>query len=92
MSQPPRPIRPLPSVPAPDTDHGLQTGLTTRMLIVGTIIFGQLWALTVGLEEYLGGHTERAWWLAGFSVLSFVLSAVLVWLEPPARDTRRGRR
>jgi hypothetical protein len=92
MSQPPRPIRPLPSAPAPDTDQGLRTGLTTRILIVATIVLGQLWALTVGLEEYLAGHADRAWWLAGFSVLSFLVTAALVWLEPPTRDTRRGRR
>lgn len=91
-NQSPRPIRPLPAVPAPDTDQGLRTGLTTRILIVATIVLGQLWALTVGLEEHLSGHSTRAWWLAGFSVLSFVVAAALVWLEPPARSGRRGRR
>ncbi|HUG84958.1 MAG TPA: hypothetical protein VMM13_10355 [Euzebya sp.] len=92
MSRPPRPIRPLPGTPAPNTDEGLKTGITTRILIVGTIVIGQLWALTVGLEEYLSGHTDRPWWLAAFSILSFLLAAALVWLEPPARDRRRGRR
>lgn len=92
MSQHPRPIRPLPSVPAPDSDKGLQTAITTRILIVGTIVLGQLWALTVGLEEYLSGHTDRVWWLAGFSILSFLLAAALVWIEAAPRENRRGRR
>lgn len=85
-------MRTLPAHPAPDTDKGLTTGITTRTIIVGTIVLGQLWALTVGLEEHLSGHTDRAWWLAGFSILSFALAALLVWLEPPAREDHRGRR
>lgn len=85
-------MRTLPAHPAPDTDKGLRTGITTRIIIVGTIVLGQLWALTVGLEEHLSGHTERAWLLAGFSILSFAIAVVLVWLEPPARLDHRGRR
>lgn len=93
MATPPRHIRPLPSTPAEDTDEGLRTQVATRILIALTIILGQLWALTVALEEYLLGHTDRAWWLAGFSILSFVLVLALVRLEPPARGSRRpGRR
>ncbi len=92
-SPPPRPIRPLPGTPAVDTDEGLRTGLTTRIIIVATIVLGQLWALTVGLEEYLRGHTDRAWWLAGFSLVSFGIVLALVRLEPPLRSSRRpGRR
>jgi hypothetical protein len=91
MAQPPRPIRPLPGSPAQDTDKGLATGLNTRILILLTIVLGQLWALTVALEEYLSGHSARAWWLAGFSLLSFAVTIVLVWLEPPPRADRRHR-
>jgi len=93
MSTPPRPIRPLPGSPAEDTDEGLRTQVTTRILIALTIILGQLWALTVALEEYLLGHTGRAWGLAVFSLVSFGLVLALVRLEPPSRSsTHPGRR
>ncbi|WP_370324217.1 hypothetical protein [Euzebya sp.] len=90
---PRRPIRPLPSTPAEDTDQGLRTQVTTRILIALTILLGQLWALTVALEEYLLGHTGRAWGLAGFSIVSFLVVLALVRLEPPPRGSGRpGRR
>lgn len=92
MARPPRPIRPLPSAPARDTDEGLRTGLITRIIIVLTIVLGQLWALTVGLEAYLLGNTGQAWLLAGFSVASFALALVLVRLEPPPRSRQRPGR
>lgn len=93
MAYPPRPIHPLPGAPAEDTEEGVRTGEVTRILIVLTVVFGQLWALTVALEEYLSGHAGRAWWLAGFSILSFVLVLVLVTIGPAVRSRRRtGRR
>lgn len=93
MPDEPRPIRPLPGTPARDSEQGIRTGLTARILIAASIVLGQLWALTVGLESYLSGHGDQAWWLAGFSVLSFGLAAAVVWLEPPARGRGRpGRR
>jgi len=61
MAYPPRPVRPLPGAPAEDTDEGARTGLVTRIIIVGTIVLGQLWALTVALEAYLLGETSHAW-------------------------------
>lgn len=85
MPRPPKPIRALPSTPALDSDEGLRAGLTTRIIIVVTIVLGQLWALTVGLEAYLQGHTGQAWLLAGFSAASFVVTLVLVRLDPPSR-------
>lgn len=92
MARPPRPIRALPSAPALDSDEGARTGLITRIIIVLTIVVGQLWALTVGLEAYLLGHTSQAWLLAGFSVASFALALVLVRLEPPPRSRHRPAR
>lgn len=88
MARPPRPIRPLPPGPALDTDEGVRTGLVTRIVIVLMIVLGQLWALTVGLEAYLLGHTGQAWLTAGFSILSFIVALVLVSLDPPPRARR----
>lgn len=94
MAYPPRPIRPLPGAPAEDTEEGARTGLVTRIIIVGTIVLGQLWALTVALEAYLLGETMQAWWLAGFSTISFAVVLVLVHLDPATRAGRNrpGRR
>lgn len=92
MSQPPRPHRPLPSSPAAQADEGARAGLITRIIIVLTIVLGQLWALTVGLEAYLLGHTDQAWLLAGFSALSFAVALVLVRLDAPPRGRNQERR
>ena len=93
MSTTPRPIRPLPGTPSTDTEEGVRTGLITRILIALTIVLGQLWALTVGLEAYLLGHTGQAWLLAAFSIVSFAVVLALVVLEPARRGERRpGRR
>lgn len=94
MAYPPRPIRPLPGAPAEDTEEGALTALVTRIIIVGTIVLGQLWALTVALEAYLLGETRHAWWLTGFSVLSFAVVLLLVRLDPASRAGRNrpGRR
>ena len=83
--------RTLPGRPADETDEGVRTALTTRIVIVLTIILGQLSALTVGLEAYLGGHTGQAWLLATFSVVSFVVALALVRVELPTRSRRRPR-
>ncbi|CAN5916447.1 hypothetical protein BH23ACT10_BH23ACT10_08490 [soil metagenome] len=88
MAHPSRPLRPLPSTPSPDADAGALAGLITRIIIVVTIVLGQLWALTVGLEAYLLGHTDQAWLLAAFSIVSFVVALVLVRVEPPSRSRR----
>lgn len=90
-STPPRPTRTLPPSPAEDTDEGVRAALTTRIVIVVTIILGQLWALTVGLEAYLEGHTGQAWLLAAFSIVSFLLALALVRVEPPLRSRRPPR-
>lgn len=91
MAYPPRPIRPLPGSPAEDTEQGALTALVTQIIIAGTIILGQLWALTVSLEAYLLGETAKAWWLAAFSIVSFAVVLAVVHLDPPARGVGRGR-
>lgn len=91
MPSEPPPPRPLPSVPTIETEEGARTALVTRIIIVVTVILGQLWALTVGLEAYLSGHTTQAWWLAAFSLVSFAVVAALVFLEPAPRSRPRSR-
>lgn len=90
----PWPIRALPGAPAEDTEANARSGLVTRIIIALTIVLGQLWALTVALEAYLLGHTDQAWLLAAFSLVSFAVVGALVVVEPAQRSARSrpGRR
>lgn len=81
----PRPIRTLPGNPALDTDEGLRTGMAARIVLAATAVFGQLWALVVGLDRYLVGRTGEAWLLFGFSGLSFLVVLGLALVRPAAR-------
>ena len=60
-----------------DPDHASM--LYARILIVATIVMGQLWGLTVALDEWLSRRMAHVWWLLGFQALSFTV-AVVVWL------------
>jgi len=91
MRSEPPPPRPLPDVPTVDTEEGARTALVTRIIIVVTVVLGQLWALTVALEAHLSGRTAQAWWLALFSLVSFAVVAALVFLEPAPRSRPRWR-
>ena len=92
MPERPRPLRPLPGVPAPEAEHGITTGAVTRIVIVATIVLGQLWALTVALEASLLDQDGQAWILAGFSIVSFLVALLLTKVEAPRRGSDlRGR-
>jgi hypothetical protein len=84
----PRPVRPLPGAPAQETESGAATGLVTRIVIVATIVLGQLFALTVALEASLLDHDGQAWMLAVFSLVSFAVVIVLTRVDPPPRSSR----
>jgi hypothetical protein len=85
---PPWPVRPLPSTPSPGTEAGAAAGVTTRIVIVATVILGQLFALTVALESSLLDHDAEAWLLAAFSLASFAVVVVLTRVDPPPRAGR----
>lgn len=90
MADGPRPIRALPSSPTRDT--GVTTSLIARIVIVATIVLGQLWALTVALEASLLDHDGQAWLLAGFSAVSFAVTLLLTTVDPPSQESGlRGR-
>ncbi|HEY7661473.1 MAG TPA: hypothetical protein VIC58_12855 [Actinomycetota bacterium] len=56
------------------------TRLHARIAIVATIVVGQLWALTVGLNRYF--EHESVAFLVAFQALSFA-AALVVWLAAP---------
>ena len=92
MAVRPRPVRALPNAPAQDTEAGARTALVTRIVIVATVVLGQLFAITVALEASLLDHDREAWLLAGFSLVSFAVVLILTRVDPPPRASRlRGR-
>jgi hypothetical protein len=57
--------------------------LTGRLVVVLSVVVGQLWALGVGVDEWMQGHTSTAWWCTGFEGLSFV-NALAAWRFSPS--------
>ncbi|MEU0402094.1 hypothetical protein ABZ318_18020 [Streptomyces sp. NPDC006197] len=53
--------------------------LSARLALALTVVIGQLWGLTVVVDEWMAGGTGTAWWGAGFLVLSFLG----LWLIDP---------
>ena len=62
------------------TEPGRASVLNARIGIVATIVVGQLWALTVALNQWFSG--DGVWLLVGFQALSFAV-ALMVWLAAP---------
>ncbi|KQX58114.1 hypothetical protein ASE09_23460 [Streptomyces sp. Root66D1] len=56
--------------------------LTARLTLALTVVIGQLWGLTIVVDESMTGDTGTAWWGAGFLVLSFLVVLGL-WLVDP---------
>lgn len=52
--------------------------LTGRLVLAMSVVIGQLWALTIGVNAWMRGSTTTAWWCAGFLVLSFLV-VLLLW-------------
>jgi predicted Co/Zn/Cd cation transporter (cation efflux family) len=53
---------------------------------VASVVVGQLWALTVALDAWLGGDEGDVRWLLAFQVASFAV-CVAIW----SAATRRPR-
>ncbi|MFJ7209002.1 hypothetical protein ACIQWR_36410 [Streptomyces sp. NPDC098789] len=59
--------------------------LNARLALALTVVIGQLWALTVTVNEWMKGNTHTAWWGAGFLFLSFLVVLGLWILDPKDR-------
>ncbi|WP_328327554.1 MULTISPECIES: DUF6755 family protein [unclassified Streptomyces] len=59
--------------------------LTARLVLAMTVVIGQLWALTITVNEWMEGNTGTAWWGAGFLCLSFLVVLGLWRLDPKDR-------
>jgi len=65
-----------------DRDPDRTSMLNARIVIVATIVVGQLWGLMVALNAWLDYRMGQVLLLLGFQVLSFAV-AVAVWLAAP---------
>ncbi|MFG2643599.1 hypothetical protein ACGFYP_21820 [Streptomyces sp. NPDC048370] len=59
--------------------------LSARLALALTVVIGQLWGLTILVDEWMAGNTGTAWWGAGFLVLSFLVVLGLWLLDPKDR-------
>src|SRR5690349_1886480 len=55
-----------------------------QVYLVAAILFAQLFLITLGLFELLSGRTDTLWWIAGASLIAFLL-ALLITLWPRRR-------
>ena len=55
-----------------------------QVYLVAAILFVQLFLITLGLFELLSGRTGVLWWIAGASLIAFLL-ALLITLWPRRR-------
>jgi hypothetical protein len=88
MSAPSSPRRLRRSAPGPgpgaggDRDPERTAVDVIRIVLVATIVVGQLWALTIALDAYFAEAMATVGWLVGFQAVSFA-AAVGVWLVAP---------
>jgi hypothetical protein len=63
---------------------GLVAIVQGQVYLVASIMIVQLFLITTGLFELLSGRTNVLWWIAGASLLAFLL-ALLIMLWPRRR-------
>ncbi|MFE2019348.1 hypothetical protein ACFW9O_15080 [Streptomyces sp. NPDC059499] len=68
-----------------DQEPERSSKLTARLALAMTVVVGQLWGLTVLIDEWMEGNTGTAWWGAGFLGLSFLVVLGLWLLDPKDR-------
>jgi hypothetical protein len=55
-----------------------------QVYLVAAFLFVQIFLVTLGLFELLSGRTDTLWWIAGASLIAFLL-ALLITLWPRRR-------
>ena len=63
-----------------DRDPERAASVMARIIIVATIVVGQLWALVVMLNAYLSNEMATVWWLLGFEFVSFGVAFAVWWI------------
>ncbi|HUY79307.1 MAG TPA: hypothetical protein VMV29_21235 [Ktedonobacterales bacterium] len=57
-----------------------------QIFIIGAILIAQLFLITTALYELLSGRTQLLWWIAGASLVGFVVALVVTLWPRRARD------
>jgi hypothetical protein len=70
--------------PGAGADHDPERSamLNARLIVVLSVVVGQLWALGVGVDAWMRADTSTAWWCTGFEALSFLI-ALAAWRFGP---------
>ncbi|WP_405937220.1 hypothetical protein OG338_11445 [Streptomyces sp. NBC_00726] len=68
-----------------DQEPERSSRLTARLVLAMSVVIGQLWGLTVIVDEWMEGNSGTAWWGAGFLCLSFLVVLGLWLLDPKDR-------
>ncbi|OKJ70490.1 hypothetical protein [Streptomyces sp. CB02460] len=68
-----------------DQEPERSSKLTARLVLAMSVVIGQLWGLTVIVDEWMEGNSGTAWWGAGFLCLSFLVVLGLWLLDPKDR-------
>jgi hypothetical protein len=71
-------------------ERSRQLPVAAAIALVATLVVGQLWALTVALDAWLGGDDAAARWIVLFQAVSFVV-ALLIWRAATPRMPRAPR-
>ena len=57
-----------------DRDPGRASILNARIVVVATVVIGQLWALTVELDAWYLHHMREVWLILAFQAASFLVA------------------
>ncbi|MFF1833739.1 hypothetical protein ACFVXE_05980 [Streptomyces sp. NPDC058231] len=68
-----------------DQEPERSSKLTARLALAMTVVIGQLWCLTVVIDEWMEGNSGTAWWGAGFLCLPFLVVLGLRVVDPKDR-------
>lgn len=63
--------------------------LNRRIVLVGTVVVAELWALTSAIEAWAEGRAAVLVWILGFQLVSFLL-ALSISTAPAAPAARRA--
>jgi hypothetical protein len=69
----------------PTDERNQGAALTAAILVVATIVVGQLWGLTIALESWLDHKTGAVNWILGFEALSFAVALGVLFVAPKGR-------
>lgn len=75
---------------SPEADFRTEAAtLNRRIVLVGSVVVAELWALTAAIEAWAEGRTAVLVWILGFQLVSFLL-ALSISATPAVATPRRS--